>query len=174
MNEKTNENTKLNKEINNQNGEIKNYKDKTVIIADTREQTPYKFNEDKTLTVFRALPVGDYSIGGFEYDVAVERKTLDDFVHSISKERGRFFTELQKLSQFDAACVVVEASMDDALNKKYTSNMHPKAVLGTAMSIITDFEIPVFFCGGRTMAMYFTEQFLIRWKLKMDEKHRGY
>ena len=46
------------------------------IIIDTREQNPYTF-EKYNVTIERAvLPVGDYSLPGFEDHVAIERKHL--------------------------------------------------------------------------------------------------
>jgi len=143
-------------------------KDKLVIVADTREQAPYIFNSENVTTLHRAIPAGDYSIAGFEYEVSVERKSLDDFAHSVSRERKRFFKMLEKLSKFDSACVVVEASINDVLDHKYRSGTHPNAVLGSAMSITVDYKIPVFFCGGRTTAKMFVELYLSRWKQKIE------
>ena len=163
-------NKELRIKIDDHMDEINRIKNKLVIVADSREQTPYVFESKNTVTLCRTLPVGDYSIAGFEYDIAVERKELNDFINSISHERGRFFTEIQKLSQFDGSCIVVEASMEDIFNKKYQSDMHPNSIIGTAMSITVDYQVPVFFCGGRTMAMHFTEQFLKRWKMKIEKK----
>ena len=145
-------------------------KDKLVIVADTREQAPYIFNSEYVTTLHRAIPAGDYSIAGFEYEVSVERKSLDDFAHSISKERKRFFKMLQKLSKYDTACVVVEASINDVLNHKYRSGTHPNSVLGSAMSIMIDYGIPVFFCEGRTTARMFVELYLTHWKRKIERE----
>ena len=53
------------------------------IVVDTREQEPYGFNPDLVRPVRRALPAGDYSVAGLEETIAVERKTLDDFVGTV-------------------------------------------------------------------------------------------
>ena len=47
--------------------------------------------------------------------VAVERKSLADFVHTVIHDFDRFAAELEKLSHMDAACVVVEADLDEVL-----------------------------------------------------------
>ena len=79
------------------------------IIIDTREQAEYSF---ACQVVHRKLDAGDYSVEGFESRVAVERKSLPDFVHTVIHDFDRFAAELEKLSQMDAACIVVEADLD--------------------------------------------------------------
>jgi len=139
------------------------------IIIDTREQEPYSFDPRLSATVRRALKAGDYSLGGLEDQVAVERKTLNDFVSTVIHSRTRFREELRKLRGYRAACVVVEASLLDVLQKRYRGEAHPSAVLGNALSIILDFRLPVFFCGNRQAGCHFTQAYLLaaqaRWKV---------
>ena len=138
------------------------------IIIDTREQEPYSFDPRLAAAVRRVLPAGDYSIDGLESAVAVERKTLDDFVSTVIHSRDRFRHELRKLGGYRAACVVVEAGLPDILQKRYRGEAHPNAVLGSALSIILDFRVPVFFCGNRQAGCHFTQAYLLaaraRWK----------
>lgn len=139
------------------------------IIIDTREQEPYSFDLRLAATVRRALPAGDYSIDGLEGIVAVERKTLDDFVSTVIHSRSRFREELRKLGEYRTACVVVEAGLSDVLQRRYRGEAHPNAVLGSALSIILDFRLPVFFCGNRQAGCHFTQAFLLaahaRWSV---------
>ena len=60
------------------------------LIADTREQEPFSFDSRLVVVERRALPAGDYSVAGMEGVVAVERKTLDDFVSTVIHQRARF------------------------------------------------------------------------------------
>jgi DNA excision repair protein ERCC-4 len=131
------------------------------IITDTREQEGYSFDPRLAATVRRALTAGDYSVAGLENAVAVERKTLNDFVSTVIHSRKRFQNELQKLADYKAACVVVEASVFDILSHRYRGDAHPNAVLGSALSIILDFQIPVFFCGNRQAACQFVQAYLL-------------
>jgi ERCC4-type nuclease len=130
-------------------------------VVDTREQEPYAFDSPQATVVRRALPAGDYSVLGLEGLVAVERKTLDDFVSTVIHSRGRFRRELRKLSGYRAACVVVEASLSDILLGRYRGGAHPNAVLGSALSIILDHRIPVFFCSSRQAACRFVQAYLL-------------
>ncbi len=133
-----------------------------VIVIDTREQEPYAFHPERAAVVRRALPAGDYSVDGLEGRVAVERKSLDDLVRTLIRDRERFRRELLALSDYEAACVVVEGSLSDVLTKRYRTGAHPFSVLGAVVSIILDHRVPVFFCGDRPCARQFTEAYLLR------------
>jgi ERCC4-type nuclease len=132
-----------------------------VIIIDTREQEPYAFGPAIT-PQRRALAAGDYSVEGLEGTVAVERKSVDDFVKTVIRERERFARELDKLATYDSACIVVEGSLSDLLEANYRSGAHPNSVLGAAVSIIVDRRVPIYFCGDRQAARTFVEAYLLR------------
>lgn len=131
------------------------------IVIDTREQEPYSFDPRLAAAVRRALPAGDYSVAGLENTVAVERKSLDDFVPTVIHSRPRFREELRKLAGYRAACVVVEAGIADVLLQRYRGGAHPNAVVGSALSIILDYGVPVFFCGNRQAACQFAQAYLL-------------
>lgn len=133
------------------------------IIVDTREQDGYSFSSP---AVRKKLNAGDYSISGFEDQVAVERKSLADFVHTIIRQRKRFYKELQKLSAFKSACIVVEANFRDLIEGNYRSAAHANALIGAVASISAGF-VPVYFCSDRQAACYFVEQFLIHFHRKI-------
>jgi ERCC4-type nuclease len=132
------------------------------VVVDTREQEAYGFNPDLVRPVRRALPAGDYSVDGLETTIAVERKTLDDFVSTVMRVRARFYRELRRLQQYPRACVVVEANLSDVLAGRYRCDAHPHAVVGSALAIIVDFGVPVYFCSSRQVACKFVEGFLLR------------
>jgi len=131
------------------------------LIADTREQEPFSFDSRLVMMERRALPAGDYSVAGMESVVAVERKTLDDFVSTAIHQRARFRRELSKLAGYRAACVVVEAGLLEVLQGRYRGGAHPNAVLGSALSITLDYRIPVFFCSSRQAACQFVQAYLL-------------
>ena len=110
----------------------------------------------------RALPAGDYSVAGLEGVVAVERKTLDDFVSTVIHSRARFREELRKLAGLPGgvrggrgghprcpACTVTAATRTRT------------RCLGSALSIILDYRIPVFFCSSRQAACQFVQAYLL-------------
>ena len=129
------------------------------IAIDSREQEGYSFNRPM---VRKKLDAGDYSVLGMEHLVAVERKTLDDFVGTVIRARGRFYRELRRLGSYPRACVVVEADLADVLAGRYRGDAHPHSVLGSTLAIAVDFGIPVFFCSNRQIACRFVEGYLLR------------
>ena len=146
------------------------------VIIDTREQLPYSFDDEKVESERRKLGVGDYSLDGFEDRVVVERKTMNDFVNSVIHHSKRFYRELRQLSEYELACVVVKASLEEIYDGLYVSAAHPHAVFGSAISIIVDFGVPVFFCCTRQLACRFTEAFLIRAARRLinnEDKDKG-
>ena len=138
-----------------------------VIVVDTREQEPYAFDPACVTVERRALPVADYSLAGYESTVAVERKSLEDYVSSVVNARARFGRELRTLAEYDLGCIVVEATLEDILEHRYRSGTHPSAVFGATLSIIVDHGVPVFFCGDRQLACRFVEGLLWRYQRKV-------
>ncbi len=130
------------------------------IVIDTREQEPYAFS---CPTERRKLEAGDYSVVGHEHRVAVERKSLTDFVHTVIHDAQRFAAELRKLTAMEMACVVVEADLDDVMRGLAADKLRsvsPQSVLGAALHIAVLHRIPVYWCGSRQTACAFTDGFL--------------
>jgi ERCC4-type nuclease len=142
--------------------------DLPVVVVDTREQEPYSFDPAHVTCVRRALSVGDYSLEGHEAAVAIERKSLKDFVASTITARARFGRELRGLADCELGCVVVEGSLEDILAHRYRAGAHPNAVVGATLSIIVDHGVPVFFCGDRQLACRFVEGLLCRYHRKVS------
>lgn len=130
------------------------------IVIDTREQQPYGF---PCAIERRKLDAGDYSVAGFESQIAVERKSLADFVRSVIHDGDRFHAELDRLAALTHACIAVEADLDAVLRGLRQSDLRmvtPRAVLGAALQISVRHRVPVQWCGSRQAACVFTEQFL--------------
>lgn len=130
------------------------------IVVDTREQQEYSF---ACKTIRRKLEAGDYSVAGYEHRVAVERKSLPDFVHTVIHDFKRFAVELEKLSAMDAACVVVEADLDDVLRGQHANTLRgasPQSLLAVSTYIALRWKVPVYWCGSRQAACRFTDTYL--------------
>jgi len=138
------------------------------VVVDTREQEPYAFDPERVAVVRRALPAGDYSLEGHEVSIAAERKSLDDYVASVIIDRERFLRELDALAEYDFACVVVEATLEDVVAHRYRSGAHPNSVFGATTAIVIDYGVPVFFCGDRQLACRFVEGLLRRYHRKVS------
>ena len=81
------------------------------ITIDTREQTPWHFPEWVADTQIGTLHTGDYAISG-DAGFAVERKSLSDFCGTVSSGWERFFREIDRMRDWPAKVVIVEADFE--------------------------------------------------------------
>ncbi len=146
--------------------------DKPVFVIDSREQLPFSFADARAGSVVKALPAGDYSIEGFETKVAIERKSLADFISTVVHGRERFEAELQKLTQYEHAWVIVEGSLEDILSGNYRSKINPGSLLGITTALMTDY-IPIIFACNRACARALTEALLLRCYKRMILKEKS-
>ena len=134
------------------------------IIADDRESAGGVIEElrrfsDVTVDVQR-LAVGDFLVEG---RIAVERKSLKDFVSTVIHDHERFGREMLLLSTYEHSCVVVEADLDAVLRGKCGDDLRgvkPESVLGAALHLTLQYSVPVCWCGSRQAARAFTEMYL--------------
>src|SRR3989304_1202183 len=124
------------------------------LIIDTRENLPLFRKPPKGLLIVRdTLRAGDYSCKGFEGNIAIERKSLNDFYGSIGNGRDRFKRELELLKGYQWAGLVIEADEATVLsaNSMYTQ-MHPLAVKQTIVSIELRYRINIYYSKCRADA----------------------
>ncbi len=120
-------------------------------IIDDRERKPYieYFDNLRHNYAIKRLPVGDYSIAGYPGFV-IERKELNDFVQSISRDRERFERELLKAKDIEYFAVVLEFTLYDIQNHRYHSEMSPHSVVSTIFSWNIKYNLPFLFVESRT------------------------
>lgn len=119
-------------------------KDKVVIYADTREQA---CEVVKTLSNLGAivkvkqLETGDYILSD---DIAVERKTVADFLQSMVD--GRLFQQIARMSSnYKAPMILLEGSPQELYTLR---NIHRNAIIGALTSIATNYRMPVLFTAN--------------------------
>jgi len=131
------------------------------LIQDTREQRGYR-DLFKTPCVTGTLTYGDYSVAGLEHLIAVERKSFQDLLSSVTQGRGRFETELKRARSLHKFFILVEASPSSFLVEDFgrLSKAHPRSVWGTLMIWSTRYH-PVIFGQDREKAARICEGLLI-------------
>ena len=127
------------------------------IIIDTREQLPYDFAAESTRA---ALKTGDYSLAGMESLVAIERKSLDDFVSCITAGRSRFERELCRADALERFWIVIEANLTRIEQGLYRSKVNPESVLGTLAAWSNRHKVSFVFADNRQSAAKMTERLL--------------
>ena len=144
---------------------------KISILADTREQTPYTFDRWNIKTQETGLPTGDYSLPGFESQIAIERKTLDDLINCLmGSNRSRFEKELSRARSYELFAVVIESNLADVANGQYQSNMKPTAALQTISAFFVRYQVPFLFCGNRSGSEYMTYSLLQKYLYEIQKR----
>jgi DNA excision repair protein ERCC-4 len=134
------------------------------LIVDTRE--PPSCAWDLGLPSVRAkLESGDYAPQGLEHVAVIERKTLSDFLSSITFGRERFEAEMDRLKEYQRAIIVVEAHLDDVIDGAYRQGVLPDAAVGSVASIQARWGVATEFIGSRKNA----EKFARAWILKVSK-----
>ena len=134
----------------------KNSEPAFTIVIDTREQRPYIFKEHPIMQ--KALDAGDYSILGFETQIAIERKQAEEIYGNFGHGRDRFMRECEKLASYERKAIVIENDLDRLVNppdftrRKYKMKLKRSHVIGTLAKLIGEFGIPVIFASGRREA----------------------
>ena len=143
------------------------------IFIDTREQAPFTFKGYDVAPETATLPVGDYSLPGFQDRAAVERKELNDLIACLMNgNRERFERELARGRHYDLFAVVVEASLADVSQGRYRSDMKPQAALQSIITFQVRYRIPFVWAGNRTGAEYMTYSFLAKYLREIDERYK--
>ncbi|MBG0789656.1 MAG: ERCC4 domain-containing protein [Desulfovibrionaceae bacterium] len=144
------------------------------ILIDSREQKPFTFERFDIQTDKTGLPVGDYSVLGFEDRVAVERKEVNDLISCLmGKDRERFQRELAKGRSYDSFAVVVEASLQDIADGRYRSDMKPHSALQSIAAMMTRYRVPFVFAGTREGAEYMTFSLLQKYLQEIEKRYKA-
>ncbi|WP_324736152.1 DEAD/DEAH box helicase [Thermococcus sp. SY098] len=109
-----------------------------VIYVDSRElksQVPKYLKELGAHIEVKTLDVGDYIVSE---DVAVERKSANDFIQSIID--GRLFDQVKRLTEAYARPVIIIEGQLYGIR-----NVHPNAIRGALAAVTIDWGVPILF-----------------------------
>lgn len=122
------------------------------VVVDTREQAPLAVPAH--WRVRGTLRTGDYSIEGYETSFAIERKSLEDLVHSLTHDRARFEREMRRLAGFQFKRVLVESPYSSMLVDAFKFSMaRPYAIRASVAAFEVRYGIPFVFASGRKEAL---------------------
>lgn len=129
------------------------------IIVDTREQTPWEF--ENYTTANKKLDTGDYSIEGLQDIFAIERKrTVSEIANNITEPR--FKDVLDRLEKFKHKFILLEFTLNNVMDYPvgstvpkrmwHTLKITSKYILKYLTEINIKYNIHTIYCGNRENA----------------------
>ena len=114
------------------------------VIVDHREKNSLVISELMSLGLeveLIHLKVADYIVK----DVAIERKTVSDFISSMINKR--LVNQLEELNQYKEKILIIEGIYEQELysDSDEIGGMHPNAVRGFIISILLKSKVPIIF-----------------------------
>jgi len=116
--------------------------EKPKIIADYREKNSLVISELVHLGLeveFQALKVADFIIK----DVAIERKTINDFINSVINKR--LFNQLEEIKQYPKHFLIIEGIEQQELYNDNPEGINGNAIRGVLLTIILKYQVPIIF-----------------------------
>ena len=122
------------------------------ITIDTREQRPWSWLPSEAMISVETLRTGDYAITGDD-GFAIERKSLDDFLGTISSGWARFERELWRMAGWPARVVIIEADLasvywtPDGIAPDHRHQMLTPKFIAKRIAELTMRNVSVLFAG---------------------------
>jgi ERCC4-type nuclease len=137
-----------------------------VAIIDTREQNPLDLSPMRMER--GTLATGDYSLRGLEHVIAIERKSAEDMLACVGRERERFDREVQRLLAYPVRALVIEAGWQFFECGEWRGNVTPTQAMGSLLGWIAQ-GLPIVMAYDHDRAGRFVSRMLFiaarrRWR----------
>lgn len=122
--------------------QIKKEEEKIKILADYREKNSLVPSELSKLNIeveFKELKVADFIVG----EIAIERKTVSDFISSMLNRR--LLKQLEEIKQYEKRLLIVEGIDEQEIYSDDEKGINANAIRGFLLSILLRYKIPVLF-----------------------------
>lgn len=127
-----------------------------ILVIDTREQDQlFKRPMKGLVTVRDTIPAGDYSVRGFETEIVIERKSLNDLYGSMFGDWEREGAKLEKIARCKRKWLLIEGTEDEVLSYQQFSTVHPNSMRGRLVSVQIRLGIPIYYAKTRSDAERF-------------------
>ncbi len=130
----------------------------STLLIDTREPWPHPWQRHLADVRFDrvGLETGDIALAG-NPSLAIERKTVSDFLGSITAGRDRFESELKRSRLLDKFAIVVEGDFSTCIGN--LGGMSVESFVGTVAAISRRY-CPIIFAGSEPFAARVAWKFL--------------
>jgi len=142
-----------------------------VVLVDTREQMPFDFSRFAAWfsgIEKRALALGDYSVAGLEEACVVERKDLNDLIHSFTAERSVFVDRLRRMISYAHRLLVITTTLSQIKSPYPHSGTNPNRIVQSLIALLAGLRVPFVTTGNHELgeeivASYLYQVHLYHW-----------
>lgn len=136
------------------------------IVIDTREKPNFRWDFTKYghTQIIKTLPIADYSIVGYEKEIAFERKrNAGELYGNLIKKFKTFSKELDALSNYRVKYIICEFPLEhifsfpanSGIDKKFWSRLECNSrFFASRVEMLSDYEIPILFHNSAREAEY--------------------
>ena len=146
--------------------ELSKQPDGFYIIVDSREQSPYFLDLD--YAVVKGLRTGDYSIKGFEDEITIERKGVEDLLGCIGKDRKRFKKELERMGGMKWKGLVIEGAEFDLFTST-RSSLSIGSIRWSMISFEMRYGLHIYYAKSRKDGARWIHDRLVYWYTRRRE-----
>ncbi len=125
-------------------------------VIDSREKKPF----DIPNSISKKLETGDYSVEGYEDEIALERKSLPDLFSCLGKDRKRFECQLDRLSEIRYGGVVITSSYSNIQWGYLYSDLSGDQAQSKLIGLSLEYNIPVWLVSNRDEGTKLSLKFL--------------
>ncbi len=153
---------------------------KPVIIVDTREKKPWKFNKCSTCegSIIQKLDTGDYTIQGMEDIFVIEKKSsVSELYLNLGFEKDRFIREMERIQSFKYKFLFFEFGIKDiydwaTISKRITgkrAGLTPQYIISMLIELEVKYGVKTVFLGShksdkdKTKIKQFINRFLYKY-----------
>lgn len=103
-----------------------------IALVDSREQRPWNLAPLRMESA--TLATGDYTLKGLERIVSIERKSLDDLVNCVGRDRKRFERCVERMLAYPCRALIIESSWQVIELGRWPNRVKSSQVLGSLLS----------------------------------------
>lgn len=134
----------------------------TIVIDDRERRGGYTWPN----ATYARMETGDYAIFPSwlreEMLCVVERKSLSDIYQCIGGSRQRFVRELERLTDWAFAVVVIESTLAQFLHPPPKCRVSSSSALGSIVTWSMIYNIPFLFADSKQGGRLLTERYLLK------------
>ncbi len=110
-------------------------------VVDSREKMPYKLPNP----IIEKMPVGDYTIQGYEDMMVIERKSFEDLYRCLTSSLARLRSQLRRMGPFDYKALIVDTTVSAILMGHPMCKLKGETAFERLIGLVHQYDIPIYF-----------------------------